>query len=376
MARVVERAGARGGRRGRALFSAPVAVDALPRPKSSAPRAPGSPTSTASAFSIFTATASISSATATRRWSRRSAARWRRLPFCPRRYSNPTATALARRLVETAPAGLDKTLFAPSGSAAVGMALKLARYATGRHKTLSFWDSFHGATLDAIGVGGEALVPPRPRADDCPAPNTCRRSTSRAASSATTIRSTASPTSSTIRSTSRATSRADRRAAALDDGRAAAARLLAARARVLRAAWGAADLRRDPELPGALGAMYACQRLGATPDILVIGKGLGGGIMPLAAMLAAGALDCAPDAALGHYTHEKSPVASRRGAGDAGGDRGRGADRPRARSRGARPRPARRHAGEARRASSRSAASAPISASRSAATTRPNSPTG
>ena len=56
--------------------------------------------------------------------------------------------------------------------------------------------------------------------------------------------------------------------------------------------------------------MYACQRLGATPDILVIGKGLGGGIMPLAAILAAGALDCAPDAALGHYTHEKSPVAS------------------------------------------------------------------
>ena len=48
-------------------------------------------------------------------------------------------------------------LFAPSGAAAVGMAVKLARYATGRHKTLSFWDSFHGANLDTIGVGGEAL---------------------------------------------------------------------------------------------------------------------------------------------------------------------------------------------------------------------------
>ena len=32
--------------------------------------------------------------------------------------------------------------------------------------------------------------------------------------------------------------------------------------------------------------------------------------MPLAAILARAALDCAPDAALGHYTHEKSPVAS------------------------------------------------------------------
>jgi 4-aminobutyrate aminotransferase len=31
--------------------------------------------------------------------------------------------------------------------------------------------------------------------------------------------------------------------------------------------------------------------------------------MPLAAILAPSRLDCAPDAALGHYTHEKSPVA-------------------------------------------------------------------
>ena len=37
------------------------------------------------------------------------------------------------------------------------MALKLARYATGRHKTISMWDSFHGASLDAISIGGESL---------------------------------------------------------------------------------------------------------------------------------------------------------------------------------------------------------------------------
>jgi 4-aminobutyrate aminotransferase len=51
------------------------------------------------------------------------------LPFCPRRFAN--ATALARRLVETAPGDLNKVLFAPSGAAAISMALKLARYATG-----------------------------------------------------------------------------------------------------------------------------------------------------------------------------------------------------------------------------------------------------
>ena len=37
------------------------------------------------------------------------------LPFCPRRYANANATALARRLVQTAPEGLEKVLLAPSG---------------------------------------------------------------------------------------------------------------------------------------------------------------------------------------------------------------------------------------------------------------------
>ena len=102
------------------------------------------------------------------------------LPFSPRRFSNATATALARRLVETAPGDLDKVLFAPSGAAAISMALKLARYATGRHKTLSLWDSFHGANLDAIGVGGEALFrrdlgPMTPGAEHLPPLNLARR---------------------------------------------------------------------------------------------------------------------------------------------------------------------------------------------------------
>jgi 4-aminobutyrate aminotransferase len=232
------------------------------------------------------------------------------LPFCTRRYSNPTATALARRLVETAPAGLDKTLFAPSGSAAVGMALKLARYATGRHKTLSFWDSFHGATLDAIGVGGEALFrrglgPMNPGAEHLPPLDLARR-----------FFGDDQPF--------------DRLADFIDyslDVQGDVAALIAEPLRWTTVTAPPSDFWRRvrescarhgallifDEIPSGLarsGAMYACQRLGATPDILVIGKGLGGGIMPLAAILAAGALDCAPDAALGHYTHEKSPVAS------------------------------------------------------------------
>jgi 4-aminobutyrate aminotransferase len=43
--------------------------------------------------------------------------------------------------------------------------------------------------------------------------------------------------------------------------------------------------------------------------MLVLGKGLGGGVMPLAALLAREDLDIAGHLALGHYTHEKSPLA-------------------------------------------------------------------
>ena len=43
--------------------------------------------------------------------------------------------------------------------------------------------------------------------------------------------------------------------------------------------------------------------------MLVLGKGLGGGVFPLAALLAREELNVAAGQALGHYTHEKNPVA-------------------------------------------------------------------
>ena len=79
------------------------------------------------------------------------------LSFCTRRYTNEIAVRFAAKLVEIAPDPLNKVLFAPGGTSAIGMALKLARLVTGRHKTISMWDAFHGASLDAISVGGEAV---------------------------------------------------------------------------------------------------------------------------------------------------------------------------------------------------------------------------
>ena len=79
------------------------------------------------------------------------------LPFAPRRYTCEPAVALAAKLAEIAPGNLAKVLFTTGGSDAIEVAIKIARAATGRFKTLSFWDAFHGAGFGASAVGGEAL---------------------------------------------------------------------------------------------------------------------------------------------------------------------------------------------------------------------------
>ena len=59
---------------------------------------------------------------------------------------------------------------------------------------------------------------------------------------------------------------------------------------------------------GRTGTMFAFEHYGIVPDMVVLGKGLGGGVFPMAALIARDGLDVAADRALGHYTHEKSSV--------------------------------------------------------------------
>jgi len=56
---------------------------------------------------------------------------------------------------------------------------------------------------------------------------------------------------------------------------------------------------------------FAHDHDGVTPDIIVVGKALGGGVLPIAAVIARADLDVAGDFAIGHYTHEKNPVTAR-----------------------------------------------------------------
>jgi 4-aminobutyrate aminotransferase len=62
---------------------------------------------------------------------------------------------------------------------------------------------------------------------------------------------------------------------------------------------------------GKTGQMFACEHDDVAPDILVLGKALGGGILPIAAVVVRPDLDVGGAWAFGHYTHEKNPVTTR-----------------------------------------------------------------
>ncbi|MCL4789237.1 MAG: aspartate aminotransferase family protein [Verrucomicrobia bacterium] len=231
------------------------------------------------------------------------------LPFCTRRYTNIPAIKLAKKLAELAPGHLNKVLFAPGGTSAIGMALKLARAATGRFKTISMWDSFHGASLDAISVGGEAIFrqgigPLLPGTEHVPPPD---------------------PSQCPFKCGEQCSLQCAEYVEYVLKKEGDVAAVVAETVRsipfipppdywkIIRAACDkhGALLILD-EIPhglGRTGKMFTCEHYGIVPDMLVIGKGLGGGVFPLAALLAREDLNVMPDRALGHYTHEKNPVA-------------------------------------------------------------------
>jgi 4-aminobutyrate aminotransferase len=231
------------------------------------------------------------------------------LPFSPRRFTNAYAVDLAAKLAALAPGDLNKVLFAPGGAEAIGIALKLARIATGRHKTISMWDSFHGASLDAISVGGEAifrrdigpLLPGTEHVQPCD-PRGCRfgcggTCNARCAEYVEYVLDKEQDVAAVIVETVRSTDVQVPPRAYYEKLRAACDR------------YGALlVLDEIPVCLGRTGAMFAFERYGIVPDMVVIGKGLGGGVFPIAALIAREGLDVAADRALGHYTHEKSSV--------------------------------------------------------------------
>jgi taurine--2-oxoglutarate transaminase len=72
----------------------------------------------------------------------------------------PAKTELARKLLEKAPAGFSKVFFTLGGAEATENALKIARMVTGRHKLVSRYRSYHGASMGALSLSGDYRRPP------------------------------------------------------------------------------------------------------------------------------------------------------------------------------------------------------------------------
>ncbi|MEE9322458.1 MAG: aspartate aminotransferase family protein [Granulosicoccus sp.] len=239
------------------------------------------------------------------------------LPFAPRRFACQSATALARKLTKIAPGNLSKVLFTTGGSDAIEVALKIARAATGRFKTISFWDAFHGAGFGASSVGGEQLfrshvAGPLLSGTEHVAPFACYRCPYGYPESG------GKPQLELCKLTCASFVRY----VLEKEGDVAAVIAEPARAvpyipppgfwaEVRKACNDHGALLIFDEIPtglGKTGKMFACEHDEVVPDILVMGKALGGGILPIAAVLTTSDLNVGEHYAMGHYTHEKNPV--------------------------------------------------------------------
>jgi len=231
------------------------------------------------------------------------------LAFCTRRYTNIPAVRLAEKLAEITPGDLCKVLFCPGGTDAVEMTLKIARLVTHKFKTISFWGSYHGNSLASASIGGKedyrvGMGPLVPGAFHVDSPNYYRNPwgfTKEEDVDAECLRQiefilqkepevgaiVAEPITITVPT-----------------------RRYWEGVKKLCDQYGVLLIFDEIQKGlGRTGKMFACEHY-LTPDALVLGKSLGGGIVPFAGIVTKENYDVCADRNIGHYTHEKSPLCS------------------------------------------------------------------
>lgn len=227
------------------------------------------------------------------------------LPFSPRRYTNGTAVQLAEKLVSLWPGHRAKVLLATGGSDAIEIALRLSLVATRRRGIVSIEGSYHGHGFGALGLSSAGIDPRLAvtgpdRHHVTPYWDHAKGGAERMVSD---IRQTFTSSPGGIA--------------------AVIAEPIRSNCHV-PPAWLWPEVRDIcnrhgarlifDEIPtglGKTGKFFAFSHFGVVPDAVVLGKSLGGGMLPIAAVLAEADLDVAPELNLGHYTHEKNPLTAR-----------------------------------------------------------------
>lgn len=228
--------------------------------------------------------------------------------------TNAPATVLAKRLIEVAPPGFERVFYSDSGATAVEIALKMAfeywqlRGETERTLFVSLAESYHGDTMGAMSVGYSEAFHQRYRPLLFPclriAPPHAHRYYRRASAEAA--------LELALREAEKVLSENRKRAAALivEPLMQGAAGMWAHPAEYFA---GLHRLCRENDILfiadevavgfGRTGRLFACEHAGITPDLLCLGKGISGGVLPLAATLTTPEIF---EAFLGDYEERKT----------------------------------------------------------------------
>ncbi len=213
--------------------------------------------------------------------------------------SNPPAIALAARLIELSPPGLNHVFYASDGASAVEAALKMAfQYwrqcgnpQPDKSLYVAYEEAYHGDTIGSVSVGGVAhfhaiyqpLLFPTLR---LPAPDMYRLPPGVTASNAC---------GHYLNQLEQVLAEKHQQIAALviEPSLQGAAGMIMHPPGYLR---GARELTRKYDVlmiadeitvgMGRLGSLFACEQEGVSPDLLCLGKGLTGGYLPMSATLA------------------------------------------------------------------------------------------
>jgi acetylornithine/succinyldiaminopimelate/putrescine aminotransferase/predicted amino acid dehydrogenase len=183
---------------------------------------------------------------------------------------NPLTAALAAKLVALAPPGLEIVFFCNSGAEAVEAALKLARAASGRTGLLFCERSFHGKSLGALSVTGNPSYqrPFGPLLHDCQAvPFGDEEGLERALETRRFAAFIVEPI------------QAEGGMNVPPPGYLRAAQVLCRKTATLLIA---DEIQTGL---GRTGAMFAVEHDHLEPDLMTLAKSLGGGLMPIGAML-------------------------------------------------------------------------------------------
>jgi len=237
------------------------------------------------------------------------------LAFVPRGLTSAPSVEFPQRLRAAAGWPDAKVVSARSGADAIEIALALARANTGRYKTISFYDAYHGRSSGALSLGGRAddklgLGPLLPGAIHVPPYFRFGREAlgenheAYARQSLEAIRTVfeyerdiAAVVAETIR-----------------NGAYAPPDWYWHEVRGLCDEFGALLILDEIATGlGKTGSLFNYHRYCVRPDIVVLGKALGGAVLPLSAVLADARLDRMPQLNIGYFTHEKNPLCARAG---------------------------------------------------------------